>query len=191
MLHNTKIIVALGSLGAVLVCLAAFLTFCTWQQGQQAAVNAQNLLEQSNLTTDAGQAEEGAESVLMIPSIHLTLPVIWEYSEEALQTTICRYQGPDPGMEGNLVLTGHDYLNGAHFGTLNQVALGAEVTLYAQDGTPYKYTVYDIVIIMPDDVNALSVYEGPYGLTLMTCASNGNRRLLVRCAPGLTTTAQA
>lgn len=190
MLHNAKMAAVLGCLGTALVCVAAFLTYNTWHQGRQAAVNAQTMLEQSGVTFDPNLATEGTGSMLTIPSIDLMLPVIWDYSEEALQTTVCRYQGPDPGVEGNLVITGHDYLNGAHFGKLNQVSVGAEVTLFARDGTPFKYTVYDITVVTPDNVEALNIYEGPYGLTLMTCANNGNRRLLVRCSPGLAATAQ-
>jgi len=53
--------------------------------------------------------------------------------------------------------------------------------LETPEGHKYEYTIYNIEIINPDNTTALYEYEGERALTLLTCTSNGNRRLLVRC----------
>ena len=50
-----------------------------------------------------------------------------------------------------------------------------------KDGYEYSYEVYETQTIGPDDVDAFDNYEGDYGLSLVTCADNGENRLLVRC----------
>jgi len=171
------VLVILGTLAMLVSC--CFL-FYMWSQGQRAQQASQNLLEeQSELADD----EESALSwVLEIPAIDLELPVIWEYSDEALEDYICRFTGPDPGESGNLVITGHDYLGGALFGHLDEVEVGDTVRLVNSDGEQYSYTVYETELITPDDVGALGNYEGDHAVTLMTCADNANLRLLLRCA---------
>ena len=44
-------------------------------------------------------------------------------------------------------------------------------------------TIYGLDKIKPDDMEAPDEYEGGHILTLMTCTSHGDRRLLVRSAP--------
>ena len=117
---------------------------------------------------------------LMIDEIGAELPVISETSTTALEVSCCYYKGAMPGEQGNLVITGHDYASGAIFGRLNEVKPGDTVVL----STPlkdYTYEVYETKIIKPDDFSALAEYQGDIALTLMTCTSHGNRRLLVRC----------
>ena len=118
---------------------------------------------------------------LTIAKIDQELPIISETDKQALKVSCCYYQGALPGETGNLVITGHDYANGSIFGQLSKLIEGDVVTL----STPYEaydYEVYDTQVIKPDDVDALDEYEGDTVLTLMTCTSHGNRRLLVRCS---------
>lgn len=79
------------------------------------------------------------------------------------------------------MITGHNFANGAHFGRLDEFDEGDEVAVSLPDGSVYRYTVYNKQEIKPDDVAALDEVEGDHVLTLMTCTSHGNRRLLVRC----------
>ena len=118
---------------------------------------------------------------LSIEKIGLTLPVISKYDEKALGISLCYYQGAMPGQEGNMIITGHNYSSGAHFGKLNKLAIGDEVTLETPDGKKYTYKVYEITAVKPDDVTSLYKYNGKKALTLLTCTSNANKRLLVRC----------
>ena len=111
-----------------------------------------------------------------------TLPVISETSDNALKVSVCWFKGAHPGETGNMVITGHDYASGAHFGQLNRLDVGDRVTFTAPDET-YVYEVYDTEIIRPDQPEKLDDYEGETALTLLTCTSHGNRRLVVRCKP--------
>jgi sortase A len=118
---------------------------------------------------------------LDIENLSLSLPVLSETSEKALEVSVCYYIGPELGGEGNLVITGHNYRNGAHFGRLNELTVGDRVTVTDKEGNASIYTVYKTELIKPDEVEALQETEYGRELTLMTCGQNGNRRLLVRC----------
>jgi len=109
-----------------------------------------------------------------------TLPVISETSDKALKVSICWYEGALPGEKGNMVITGHDYASGAHFGQLSKLKEGDRVTLATPQQT-YVYEVYGTEIIKPDQPEKLNDYEGDTVLTLLTCTNHGNRRLVVRC----------
>lgn len=118
---------------------------------------------------------------LRIDSISLELPVISHTTTKALKVSICYFQGALPGEKGNMVITGHNYASGAHFGRLDALKKGDSVIFDAPGGKVYRYEVYETQVVKPDDLAALDKYTGDYAMTLVTCASSGNRRLLVRC----------
>lgn len=119
---------------------------------------------------------------LDIEKLELQLPVLSKCSNKALKVSVCYYKGPAPGKDGNLVITGHNYRSGAHFGKLDQMKTGDTVTLMDIDGNTYVYEVYKTELIKPDNPEALDKTNYDNELTLITCEANGNRRLLVRCA---------
>jgi len=202
--HKTSRI--LLCISAVLVVGAVAAWLIIYHEGDVAAHNAEQLLteyeqETSDLTptTSVTPASDDTNVTptpvptpwtidgydvigkLTISKISQELPIISETSKQALKVSCCYYQGPQPGEAGNLVITGHDYANGSIFGQLSKLTEGDIVTL----ATPYEaydYEVYDTQVIKPDDVDALDEYEGDTVLTLLTCTSHGNRRLLVRCS---------
>ncbi len=118
--------------------------------------------------------------ILTIGKLSQTLPVISQTDDNALKSSICYYTGALPGEKGNMIVTGHNYADGAMFGRLHELKVGDAVQLETPDKT-YAYKVYNIETITPDDVAALDEYQGDYSMTLMTCTSQGNMRLLVRC----------
>ncbi len=126
--------------------------------------------------------EDGVIGILEIPRFNAELPIIGKWSYNLLKISICRYKGPDPNEKGNLVLIGHNYKSGAHFGILKNVEVGDELFLTnAFTGERVRYEVYQVKSIAPDAFSALNSYHGDAGLTLMTCRNNGTNRLLVRC----------
>lgn len=126
--------------------------------------------------------EDGVIGILEIPELDEELPIIGKWSYKLLKISICRYKGPDPNEKGNLVLIGHNYKSGAHFGRLKSLSVGSEIYLTdSATGTRVRYVVYQIKSIAPDAFSALDSYKGTCGLTLMTCKDNGTNRLLVRC----------
>lgn len=120
---------------------------------------------------------------LDIEKIDQHLPVLSQTSDKALKVSVCYYSGAMPDEEGNFVITGHNYRNGAHFGKLDKLEAGDSVTLTDAAGATYAYTVYKLDHIRPDNPEALDNTAYPSELTLLTCEARGNRRLVVRCAP--------
>ena len=95
--------------------------------------------------------EDGVVGILEIPELDEELPIIGKWSYKLLKISICRYKGPDPNEAGNLVLIGHNYKNGSHFGRLDELSVGSE--LYLTDsatGTRVRYEVYQIKSVAPD-----------------------------------------
>ena len=126
--------------------------------------------------------EDGVIGILEIPKYEVELPIIGKWSYKLLKISICRYKGPDPLDDGNLVIIGHNYKSGAHFGVLKKLEVGDEIYLTnTATNARVRYEVYQIKSIAADAFSALKSYEGDAGLTLMTCKDNGTNRLLVRC----------
>lgn len=125
--------------------------------------------------------EDGIIGVLKIPAINVELPVIGKWSYSLLKISVCRYKGPSANAKGNLVVIGHNYKSGAHFGNLDELKIGSAVYLTDTNSNRVRYEVYDMDTIEPDSFSALNDYKGKAGLTLMTCKNSGNSRLVVRC----------
>ena len=119
---------------------------------------------------------------ITIPKLAIELPVIEECTPEALEVSVCRFVGPyEPGEAGNLVITGHNYRSGAHFGRLDEVSVGDSVVLMDIWGDEFFYEVSEMLTITPDEAEALGVTNAARSLDLLTCTNSANARLLVRC----------
>ena len=126
--------------------------------------------------------DDGVIGTIEIPKFTQEYPIIGKWSYSLLKISICRYLGGDLNQSGkNLVLIGHNYKSGAHFGNLKKLEVGDEIYLTAKGGDRVRYVVYEMVGIEPDDFDAVDKYRGDAGLTLLTCKNNGNNRLIVRC----------
>ena len=195
--------IALFVLGGALLIAVGAILLIQWQEGDEAARSAQALLEESGIkpssvpvSSTASPEAAPAETFVPLPSdlqgydviarlditkLDLSLPVLSETSDKALKVSACRYQGTEPGAEGNLVITGHDYRSGAIFGHLSNMDVGDDVLLTGKDGKTYAYTVYAVNHIKPDEAGRLNDTEYASELSLLTCENSGNGRLLVRC----------
>lgn len=130
----------------------------------------------------AAEGEDGVVGLIEIPAIDIKLPIIGKWSYPLLKISICRYTGPLPNSKGHLVLLGHNYKSGAHFGNLKKLKKGAEIFLTdTATNTRLRYEVYEIKTIRPDDFDALKESRGDFGLTLLTCQNDGNDRMILRC----------
>lgn len=191
----------------MLLIAAVVVAVCLFDEGVSAGQNAQKLAEaydkavsvQPAISDESPETSEEPDETtrpdatpvtidgyqvmgkIQIPKIEAALPVIAYTDEEALKVSVCYFQGPMPDERGDLVITGHNYASGAHFGRLDELETGDDVTLSMPDGSVYRYVVAKKQRIKPDDTEALNNYEGDHVLTLLTCTSHGNERLLVRC----------
>ncbi len=118
---------------------------------------------------------------LTIEKLDLTLPILEECTTQSLKISICKFQGPEPMQPGNLVVTGHNYKNGAHFGRLDELTIDDVVIITDANGDFRRYFAYEILVVQPDDLAALDTGTNTNAVTLVTCAEDGQMRLLVKC----------
>lgn len=113
--------------------------------------------------------------MLRIPALSLNLPVIHEWSYPNLKIAPCVYSAD---VENNsLVIAAHNYVS--HFGSLKLLTGGEEIIFTDADGLEYHYTVSEVVITQPTDIEGM--LDNSWDLTLFTCTYSGNARVTVRC----------
>lgn len=191
------------AMGLLCLMAAAGLLLCNHTESRNAGEAAQNVLHemQSVVPTQSKQTfpdpnpvqseplpEEPTEMTvteidgygyigyLSIPGIEIELPVMddWDYSR--LKIAPCRQFGSTKSSD--LVIAAHNYTR--HFGKLSQLEYGDLLSFTDMDGTVTVYTVADIEILQPAQVD--EVKDSPWALTLYTCTYGGQGRVVVRCA---------
>ena len=131
--------------------------------------------------------EDEIIGVLEMPTMELTMPVYLGASDGHLAagaTVLGNTSAPIGGMSTNCVVAGHRGWYGAdYFRHIDRLQAGDMVTVTNLWET-LTYTVVDIQIIQPDQVNRIKIQPGRDLLTLITChpyASGGRQRLVVYC----------
>jgi sortase A len=120
-----------------------------------------------------------------IPSINVSLAIYHGTSEAVLQTGVGHIPGsslPVGGVGTHCVLSGHRGLPSARlFTDLDKLNVGDTFVLHVLDET-LTYEVDQILIVEPDDVDALEIDPDKDLCTLVTCTPYGinTHRLLVR-----------
>ena len=112
---------------------------------------------------------------LQIPQLGLELPVISDWSYEALKIAPCRYYGSVNS--DDLVLMGHNYK--VHFGPISRLKSGDAVVFTDMDGVTTYYHVVSRDVLPPDAVEEMTA--GDFDLTLFTCTYGGESRVTVYC----------
>lgn len=110
-----------------------------------------------------------------IESLQLSLPVIADWSMDALREAPCCYAGSV--YTDNMIIAGHNYKT--HFGPLKNIALGSPVVFTDLDGNVFQYTAVDIEVL--EDTAIEAMVSGDWDLTLFTCTVGGQARVAVRC----------
>ena len=143
---------------------------------------------------------------IIIPNINKNVPIVnvktenlikrdWSALEkdiqESLRDGVIHYPGTAyPGMNGNVVITGHSsyfvWDPGRFkdvFALLHEVNVGDKVIIYYQQ-KKYIYQIYEKKVVTPDKVDVLS-QDGTNKLTLITCTPVGTnlKRLVVLAQP--------
>ena len=125
--------------------------------------------------------------VLEIPTMELTMPVYLGASDAHLAAgaaVLGNTSAPIGGDNTNCVIAGHRGWKGTdYFRHIDKLVVGDSVTLTNLWGT-LTYTVADIQIIQPHEVEKIKIQQGRDLLTLVTChpyASGGRQRYVVYC----------
>ena len=163
--------------------------------GEAQAYN-QSLVGRSNsyLLSDAQKAEyerllnidgTGVMGYVEVPSIKVSLPIYHGTEESVLQVAIGHLEWsslPVGGASSHCVISGHRGLPSAKlFSDLDEVVEGDIFIMRVLDET-FTYEVDQILIVEPQDTEALLIQEGEDLCTLVTCTPYGinTHRLLVR-----------
>lgn len=130
-------------------------------------------------------SDGGAVGYIEIPVIKVSLPIYLGTSEGVLQSGVGTMEGtslPVGGASTHAVLTGHRGLPSATlFTNLDKLVLGDMFHIHILNET-CTYEVDQILIVEPEDLEALEIAEGQDYCTLVTCTPYGinSHRLLVR-----------
>ena len=131
--------------------------------------------------------EDGIIAVLSVPAMELEMPVYLgaSYENMALGAAVLGQTSlPIGGSNTNCVIAGHRGWNGAaYFLNIDKLRVGDELSITNLWET-LDYTVSEIRIIEPNDIDQILIQEGRELLTLMSChpyASGGKYRYLVIC----------
>ena len=125
--------------------------------------------------------------VLEIPAMELTMPVYLGALDDHLAAgaaVLGNTSAPIGGDNTNCVIAGHRGWRGAdYFRHIDRLQIGDTVTLTNLWET-LTYTVADIQIIQPHEVDKIKIQQGRELLTLLTChpyASGGKQRYVAVC----------
>ena len=131
--------------------------------------------------------EDGIIGVLEIPAMELTMPIYLGASDSHLAAgaaVLGNTSAPIGGDNTNCVIAGHRGWRGAdYFRHIDKLAVGDTVKLTNLWET-LTYTVADIQIIQPHEVEKIKIQPNRDLLTLLTChpyASGGKQRYVVYC----------
>lgn len=131
--------------------------------------------------------EDEIIGVLEIPAMELTMPVYLGALDDHLAAgaaVLGNTSAPIGGDNTNCVIAGHRGWRGAdYFRRIDRLQVGDTVKLTNLWET-MTYTVSDIQIILPHEVDKIKIQQGRDLLTLLTChpyASGGRQRYVVYC----------
>lgn len=141
--------------------------------------------QQAIYTSMLNVAGDGAMGYVEIPSISCTLPIYHGTDEAVLQVAVGHLEWsslPVGGESTHCVLSGHRGLPSAKlFTNLDKLVVGDQFLLKVLDEV-LTYEVDQILIVEPEETQALGIEQGKDLCTLVTCTPYGlnTHRLLVR-----------
>ena len=117
---------------------------------------------------------------MQIPAIGVDAPVVQGDGWDQLKKGIGQQLGtPDPGQEGNIVLSAHNDVFGEIFRDLDQLKEGDEIVLFNSQRT-FTYVVQKTQVVEPTFVDVLTQTREPI-VTLISCYPylTDNKRIVV------------
>lgn len=132
---------------------------------EQIRENVSNVENSENI-----KAKPDAIALLEIKKIDVKLPVAESVELSVLKFALGHMSGTAKlGSIGNAVVAGHrSHSFGTYFNRLDEMEVGDEI-LVTTNGKTYTYTVYETLIVEPDDTSVLRNSSNHRVLTLITC----------------------
>ena len=121
---------------------------------------------------------ENIIGILKISSINLEAPIM--LGEENLNYVVAKYRNsPNFGESGNVILAGHNNMNGSIFRSLHKLKIGTIVEIQS-DNKIYKYKITTREIVEPNDPSLLTQDLSKKEITLITCTNHAKQRLILK-----------
>ena len=118
---------------------------------------------------------------LEIPKINLETYVLKTYSNSSLNISAVKFWGAKPNTSGNFCIAGHNFKNKNMFHNLKDLIVGDNLFIIDNNVGRVEYEIYDIYMVLPDDVSCLSQETGGgKEVTLITCTNDSSKRIIVK-----------
>jgi len=117
---------------------------------------------------------------IQIPALNIDAPIVQGDGWEQLKKGVGKYIGsPDPGHDGNVVLSAHNDVYGEIFRYLDRLVPGDQVIIYTQQ-RQFVYVVDRTVLVEPTAVEVMASTGSPT-VTLISCYPYlvNNQRIVV------------
>lgn len=125
--------------------------------------------------------------IVKIPKIEIEYPILEignidpENAKEPMKLSIIKYWGENVNDYGNLSIAGHNNKNGTMFGKTKKLEIGDIIEMTDLTGQTIKYSINEIFVTDPDDVNILLPKEElEREVTLITCTNGNKERLIIK-----------
>ena len=118
---------------------------------------------------------------LEIPKIDLDTYILKTYSNASLNISVVKFWGAKPNTVGNFCIAGHNFKNKNMFHNLKELSVGDNLFVIDNNIGRVEYSVYDIYMVLPEDVSPLSQKtNGEKEVTLITCTNDSSKRIIVK-----------
>lgn len=125
--------------------------------------------------------------IVKIPQINIEYPIIEigdidpESAKKPMKLSIIKYWGEKVNDYGNLSIAGHNNKDGTMFGKTKKLKIGDIVELTDLTGKTITYSIYNIFVTDPNDVNILLPQDEKIReVTLITCTNGNKQRLILK-----------
>lgn len=204
-MNKNKVIIVVGILLIVTILILIGIATYDFYQGKQIEKDVDNILKQldeqieintnvrtqdpiTNTIDEENNINETNGTILIndyaiygkiqISSVGIKYHIV-EYNDKNLKNNICNLANMPINGTGNLCIAGHNTSNGTLFGKLKKVKCGDIVEVTNVYGQKYKYIIYSITSVEPEDNSLMQTSEQPI-ITLLTCTNSAKQRLVVQ-----------
>ena len=165
------------------------------EKESQEAVAAFSNIDFSNNEEESGSQEQSPIEykgykiigIVKIPKINLEYPILEiggidpESAKAPMKLSIIKYWGENVNDYGNLSIAGHNNKDGTMFGKTKKLQKGDIIELTDLKGQTIQYSIYDIFVTDPNDVNILLPKDELIReVTLITCTNGNKQRLILK-----------
>ena len=125
--------------------------------------------------------------IVKIPKINIEYPILEignidpDSAKAPMKLSIIKYWGENVNDYGNLSIAGHNNKDGTMFGKTKKLQKGDIIELTDLKGQTIQYSIYDIFVTDPNDVNILLPKDEIIReVTLITCTNGNKERLILK-----------